>query len=78
MRARILQRLALEDSPALTPLFLDRLSEDEVDVVRVSAASALARRLDEPGVRAALERTAAQDPLPRVRAVATRILEGGI
>jgi hypothetical protein len=75
-RAQVLSRLQRENSPLLTPVFIERLTEDSADVVRRAAAAALGGRLDEPGARPALERAAAGDPSLGVRAMASRALEG--
>jgi len=76
-RARLLGRLWRESSPALTPLFVQRLNEDESEMVRITVAQALGSRLDEPGVRYSLERAAASDPISSVREMAAHSLEGG-
>jgi hypothetical protein len=76
-RQQVLSRFDREASPALAPLFIERLAEDEGEVVRRTAASALGRRLDEPGVRAALERAAATDPSPIVRQRVALLLAAG-
>jgi HEAT repeat protein len=75
-RARVLARLQRESSPALTALFVERLNEDASEMVRITAAEALGSRLDEPGVRYALERAATGDAIGAVRQMATYSLEG--
>ena len=75
-RARVLGRLSREDSQVLTPLFIERLRDDEAEVVRTAAATALGQRLDEPVARQALERATIDDPSPGVRQTAARWLEG--
>jgi hypothetical protein len=77
-RARVLGRLSRERSQNLTPLFVERLRDDEAEVVRTAAASALGQRLDEPAARQALERAAMSDPSPVVRQAALRWLEGPV
>jgi HEAT repeat protein len=70
-RADILGRLAAENSPALTPLFIERLAEDEAEVVRRAAVNGLIRLRDEPGVSNALDRAAVEDPSPAIRRMIT-------
>lgn len=77
VRVQLLVRLAREDHPALTPLFLERLNADDSDRVRLTAVTALRRWIDEPAVRYGLERAAADDVSGRLRTVVETVLANG-
>jgi hypothetical protein len=76
-RVNIVGRFTASSNPALTPMLIERLAEDDSLIVRRLAVEALGRRRDEPGVKSAIERAAAEDPSPVVRASAARSLEAG-
>jgi hypothetical protein len=76
-RVNIVGRFTASSNPALTPMFVERLAEDDSLIVRRLAVEALGKRRDEPGVSSAIERAAAEDPSPTVRASAARALDAG-
>jgi HEAT repeat protein len=76
-RLSIVDRFTSSSNPALTPLFIERLAEDDSVVIRRLVVEALGLRRDEPGISAVIERAAAEDASPIVRASAARALDAG-
>jgi len=73
-RRTLLGRLGALDAPSLAPVVVERLAYDADEIVRSTAAAVLGRYVEEPGVRAALERAAASDSSGGVRQAAARAL----
>jgi HEAT repeat protein len=76
-RLSIVGNFTSSSNPALTPLFIELLAEDESVVIRRLAVEALGLRRDEPGVSSVIARAAAEDPSPIVRASAARAPDAG-
>jgi hypothetical protein len=74
-KSLLLTQLSRVEHPALTRFFADVLRDDSNEQIRFAAAMALRQHLDEPSVRAALQRARGYDESPRVREAATRVLE---
>ena len=62
-------------NPEFVPTLLDDLANHSDTLVQSNAVSALGRYVDDPDVRAALERAAAEDTAERVQGVARALLD---